>query len=59
MQSLLVGILLIVSGIYLGRMIYKSFASSPCENGCGKCSTINVDNIVKSIENKQPVKPTL
>lgn len=47
-QAILLGILLIGAVLYLGRMAYKAFTTSSCESGCGKCSSIDVDAIVKS-----------
>ncbi|MEQ8424475.1 MAG: hypothetical protein RIA63_07180 [Cyclobacteriaceae bacterium] len=52
-QSILVGSLLLGAAIYLGRLIYRSFTVSSCESGCGKCATLDVNSILKSIDKKK------
>lgn len=47
-QAIPLGILLAGAVFYLGRMAFKAFTASSCESGCGKCSTIDVDAIVKA-----------
>jgi hypothetical protein len=40
-QTIIIGILLIVALAYLGRMVYRSFqGKAHCETGCGKCGEI-------------------
>jgi len=51
-QFILVGLLVLTAVGYLGWMIYKSFTSSECESGCGKCGTLDVKAIQKSIAKK-------
>jgi len=53
LQIILIGVLLSGAAIYLGWLVYRSFTASSCESGCGKCGTINVESILKSIEEKK------
>ena len=40
-QYIIVGILIIISLIYLGRILFRSFkGQATCETGCAKCSDI-------------------
>lgn len=52
----MVGLLFAGAFLYLARLVYKNFTSSSCESGCGKCSNLDVDAIVRSAERK--AKPT-
>jgi hypothetical protein len=39
MQAIIIGVLLIASLIYLGRMVYKAFqGKASCGGGCAKCA---------------------
>jgi len=58
-QSVIITILITGAGFYLIRLIYTSFTSRSCEAGCGGCSTLDVDAMVRSMEEKSKAKPTL
>ena len=47
-QAIIIGIVVVGAVAYLARMAYRSFTSSGCETGCGKCSAIDVDAIAKA-----------
>jgi len=52
-QGILVILVFCAATVYLGRLIYRSIHSDSCESGCGKCSTLDLDKIEKSIREKE------
>lgn len=52
-QYVLIGLLGLSAVGYLGWLVFKSFTSTECESGCGKCGTLDVKAIQKSIEKKK------
>jgi len=52
-QYILVGLLGLAAVGYLSWIIFRSFTSSECESGCGKCGALDVKAIQKSIEKKK------
>lgn len=52
-QSIIIGALSLAAAVYLGWLVYRSFTSSACESGCGKCGALDVKSILKSIEEKK------
>jgi hypothetical protein len=50
LQPIIIGILLMASVAYLGRILFRAFkGQSHCETGCAKCGDIN-----KSLEGAHP-----
>lgn len=42
---------------YLGRLVYKSFASDkPCPKGCGSCDAVDFKKIQEQIKQKEEEK---
>jgi hypothetical protein len=52
-QTIIVGILVLVAVVYLSRLIYRSFTSTTCEAGCAKCAVTDINAMVESFEKKK------
>jgi len=37
-QYIIIALLFIGSCLWLGRLVWRSFTSKSCENGCGSCA---------------------
>lgn len=53
LQFILVSVMGLAAVSYLGWLVYQSFASESCESGCGKCGTLDIKAILKSVEEKK------
>jgi hypothetical protein len=52
-QQIIVIGLFVGAAAYLGRLLYRSFqAKNACESGCGKCGTLELEKIEKSLKSK-------
>ncbi|MBC5994097.1 FeoB-associated Cys-rich membrane protein [Pontibacter cellulosilyticus] len=50
-QELIILLVFIAAALYMGRMLYRSFAAkSGCAKSCGACSTIDFKKIQKDLE---------
>ncbi|HEY8401235.1 MAG TPA: FeoB-associated Cys-rich membrane protein [Cytophagaceae bacterium] len=54
-QEILVGLIFLAAIFYLGRMVYRQFASKEagCSSGCGGCSKIDLQKIEEQIRKSQ------
>ena len=49
-QEILIGVIFLAAAAYLVRLLYKNFTARPgCATGCGKCQTINFQEIEKKL----------
>lgn len=53
LQYILIALLFLAATFYVGRIFWRAFftkQSAGCAKGCGACSTLNVEQLQRTIE---------
>lgn len=48
-ETILILILFAGAAFYLLRLVYRQFVATKCESGCGKCGSVDFNQIEKKL----------